>query len=113
MATVASLRASGNAQRNEAESVHAEPGEARAGVLAQLVPVVEPLGSADEIGMRLHAHLLHDVRAVQLDVLFPGAEVKRNLFVELPGDDVLHDLTLPRRDGGLSGLANAAVVAIV
>ena len=35
----------------------------------------EPLGSAHEIGERLHSHLLHDMRAVQLDILLPGAEI--------------------------------------
>ena len=42
-------------------------------------------------------------RAVHLDVLFPGAEVGGDLFIELPRDDVLHDFTLARGEGGEPG----------
>ena len=66
-------------------------------------PQAQSFGGAHQIGERLDAHLLHDVRAVQLDILFPGAEVGRNLFIELPGDDVLHDFALARREGGQAG----------
>ena len=57
----------------------------------------EPLGRAHEIGERFDSHLLHDVSAVQFDVLLPGAEVAGDLFVELAGDDLRHDLALARR----------------
>ena len=37
---------------------------------------------------------------MDLDVLFPGAEVGGNLLVELAGDDVLHDLALAWCEAG-------------
>jgi len=35
-----------------------------------------------------HPHLLHDMGAMQLDILFSGAEVGGDLFVELASDNV-------------------------
>ena len=54
-----------------------------------LLSDAEALGDAHEIRERVDSHLSHDLRAVQLDILFPGSEVESYLLIESPGDDVL------------------------
>jgi hypothetical protein len=50
----------------------------------------------DEIGQRARPQLLHDTAAVDLDGLLHGAQVGRDLLVELARDHVLEHLALAR-----------------
>ncbi len=53
----------------------------------------------DQVSDRARAHLLHDVRAVNLDGSFAQAEVDRDDFVRLAVDHVPHHFALARRQG--------------
>src|SRR5262245_7173800 len=52
----------------------------------------------DQRGHRVGLHLLHDVRAMELDRSLGGRELAGDLLVEQPCDDACQDLALSRRE---------------
>src|SRR5262245_13685708 len=52
----------------------------------------------DQRGHRVGLHLLHDVRAMELDRSLGGRELAGDLLVEQPCDDARKDLALSRRE---------------
>src|SRR5262245_12533560 len=57
----------------------------------------EPLRDRDRLRQRLNLQLLHDGVAVGLDGAQRGAQLERDLLVELAADDQLENLCLARR----------------
>ena len=57
----------------------------------------DAFGDAHEISERANTHLLHDAGTMDLDCLLDGAEVDRDLLVELARDHMLKDFAFARR----------------
>ena len=70
-----------------------------------------PFDDADQLGDRVHVHLLHAPGAVHLDRLLGGAEIGRDLLVQAPGHDVRQHLALARRQRREQRLGRRALLA--
>src|SRR5262245_54247458 len=67
----------------------------------------------NQVGERSGAHLLHDVRAVHLDGLLGGAELQRDLLVQLAGDHAVEHLALAARQAAQAVVEDQDLVARV